>query len=136
MTTYKDFAPLYNWYVVSTGKLAPQGCHVSTTNDWGILMSYVGGSTGAGGALKDGNSAHWNTYYVGSHTPTGFSAVGSGSRDNSGLFANIKVYGYCWYAGENDVNTAWSLKVEGVSPRAYFESHNKSYGLSVRCVKD
>lgn len=136
MATYKEFAPLYNWYAVSTGKLAPKGWHISTTSDWGALMSYLGGSTGAGGDLKDGSSAHWNTTYNAGHYPCGFSAVGGGSRDNSGVFANNKVYGYWWYADENDANNGWSLKVEGVSPRAYFESHSKGYGFSVRCVKD
>lgn len=136
MTTYKEFAPLYNWYAVSSGKLAPQGWHIPSSSDWGTLINYLGGSTGAGGDLKDGNSLHWTSYYNGGHSPCGFSAYGGGSRDNSGVFANNKVYGYWWYAGENDANTAWSLKVEGISPRAYFQANNKSYGLSVRCIKD
>lgn len=43
---------LYNWYVVNTGKLAPQGWHIPTDDDWFVLFTYLGGADVAGKKMK------------------------------------------------------------------------------------
>ena len=57
MSMYKNlYGALYNWYAVSTEKLAPEGWHVPTNSEWGVLINYLGGDTSAGGAMKETGS--------------------------------------------------------------------------------
>ena len=37
----KKYGALYNWYVVNTGKLAPEGWHVPTDSEWTNMENYL-----------------------------------------------------------------------------------------------
>ncbi len=39
------YGAIYNWYAVSTGRLAPNGWHVPTNAEWTTLFNYLGGLT-------------------------------------------------------------------------------------------
>ena len=44
---------LYNWYAVETGNLAPEGWHVATDDEYTALSDYLGGTSVAGGKMKE-----------------------------------------------------------------------------------
>jgi len=70
---------LYNWYVVSTGKLCPAGFHVPSRDECNILSLTLGAN--AGGAMKSTNL--WNAPNTGATNASGFSALpGSCRMDN------------------------------------------------------
>jgi uncharacterized protein (TIGR02145 family) len=35
------YGRLYNWYAINTGKLAPEGWHVATDDEWNILENFL-----------------------------------------------------------------------------------------------
>lgn len=51
-THTEPYSALYNWYVVETGNICPQGWRVPTDADWADLADFLGGSDVAGGKLK------------------------------------------------------------------------------------
>ena len=46
------YGALYNWYAVNTGKLAPQGWHVPTEEDWNVLENNVNDYLYTAGSLS------------------------------------------------------------------------------------
>lgn len=106
VTTY---GRLYNWFAVNTGKLAPVGWRVPTSDDWNSLAVYLGGSKIAGGKLKAVGSA-WSSPNTGATNETGFTALPGGERLNNGNFgdkdggADIANSGFFWSSSVNTVN--------------------------------
>jgi uncharacterized protein (TIGR02145 family) len=154
--TYKEpYGALYNGYAVSTYKLAPDGWHVATDAEWTILENYLiengfnyDGTTTENKIAKALASeiddwgptnvpgAAGNSDYPDKRNATGFTAFPSGYRWNYGTFFEfgnsarfwclpVEVSSMDWYRGINFYESTLN-RYYGV----------KSYGFSVRCVKD
>lgn len=132
------YGVLYNWYAVNDPRgLAPQGWHIATLMDWVVLEECLGKETVAGGKLK-AVSPLWSSPNTGATNRSGFTGLPGGFRDgNTGTFSSIgSIAGAWWTSTEYGLDKA-SIKYlvyDGkmtLSPVA-----GKSYGLSVRCVKD
>lgn len=132
----ETYGKLYNWYAVKTGKLAPKGWHVPSDAEWTELTNYLGGTSVAGGKLKETGTTHWASPNTGATNETGFTALPGGTRYSSGAFDDIGTSGVWWSATENNATSAWDrivyLNYSDVV-RGYF---NKEVGFSVRCVRD
>ncbi len=131
------YGALYNWYVVETGKLAPKGWHVPTEEDWSKLSNYLGGDSVAGGKMKDGSTSHWFSPNLGASNESGFTAIPSSTRNYDGLiFYRLGDGAYFWSSTEYDDSTAWvrSMLCDSTALKSF--NAYKSYGRSVRCVKD
>lgn len=130
------YGHLYNWYAVNDSrKLAPAGWHVATDAEWEELVNFLGGSTIAGGKLKETGDLHWLYPNYGATDECGFRALPAGFSNSRGW--NINVYGYWWSSTEYNETQAWYRYMH------YYESfvgrtvnNTKNMGLSVRCVKD
>jgi uncharacterized protein (TIGR02145 family) len=132
------YGKLYNWYAVNDPRgLAPQGWHVSTTNEWSTLTTCLGGDQVAGGPLKETGTSHWNSPNLGATNATGFTALPGGSRNGTnGVFDYKGIFADWWVSNTNNIN----------SPTDHILSYNyiwvsslgpyKNEGLSIRCVKD
>jgi uncharacterized protein (TIGR02145 family) len=124
-----NYGALYNWYTIETGKLCPQGWHVSSHAEIGNLESYLDVNL-AGGELKD--SILWNSPNTGGNNRTGFSAHPGGYRFNDdGSFYNIGYFGYWWTSFE----TIYYFMGYNSSQLGLNNADNKA-GLSVRCLRD
>lgn len=84
------YGALYNWYTTNTGKLCPVGWHVSTSDDWEILVDYCGGWELAGGKLKETGTVHWDAPNVGATDEFGFTAIPAGGRGCNGKFSKLR----------------------------------------------
>ena len=130
------YGKLYNWYVVSdTLNICPVGWHIPSLSEFNQLRNTVG-SSNTGGKLKLVTS--WNLPNSGATNQSGFSGIGGGRRSSSGGVGdfNLNSNGYLWSNTEYSTTTARVLGLFYDWTGASVESVNKSFGLSIRCLKD
>lgn len=132
------YGALYNWHTVNTGKLCPKGWHVPSDAEWTILITYLGGESVAGAALKEAGASHWSEAYTGSGTNTsGFTALPGGFRNfYRGEFEFLHYYGFWWSSTEDNASNAWYLGTIGAYKYVGKINNSKNNGLSVRCLCD
>ena len=131
------YGAIYNWYAVNSGKLCPNGWHVSTDNEWITLESYLGGSSPAGGKLKETGTSHWLTPNRGATDESDFTALPGGwRRGDNGAFEWVENYGFWWTATEYISPESWHRKIWYDDDKTYRDFKHPKYGMSIRCVKD
>ena len=126
---------LYNWHAVkllndNKSELIP-GWHVPTTSEWDALINAVGGASIAGTRLKAAN-VDWATSWGGADD-YGFGVLPAGYYNGS--FNYLGSNAFFWTATEDSSNYAYSRDFDTGSSM-YSNNNNKSYGYSVRLVKD
>ena len=132
----ETYGKLYNWYAVKTGKLAPKGWHVPSDAEWTELTNYLGGTSVAGGKLKETGTTHWASPNTGATNETGFTALPGGNRGIYGAFYTIGNNGYWWSATESNANNAWYRLMYCDYSNVTRDGSDKEVGFSVRCVRD
>jgi len=136
----------YTWYAVATGKLCPQGWHVSTDADWYSLTNQFGGAHVAGGDLKD-KPGNWILPNTGATNISRFSALASGydrkivSSSHSNFLigfsvSNIGNDAVWWTLNESTPESSWYWSMNFENTLVNRNSNPKDYGFSVRCVCD
>jgi uncharacterized protein (TIGR02145 family) len=114
------FGRLYTWDAAKNS--CPFGWHLPTSNEWDQLIEFLGGSDQAGGSLKMGGTSGFNARLG------GFSNVGS--------YMLINTYGAYWTSTPYDVDHSWYIFLNAKDNQATKTYFTKTYGLSVRCVKN
>ena len=149
-TTQKSpLGALYNWYAVETGKLCPTGWHVASDEEWTTLHNYLGGYQLAGGKLKETDTTYWIGPNTGATNESGFTALAIGYLDkDNGLFLLLDRAAFWWTSTyEPGLALIQANKDQQAGPwmRVIFDnqssikannSYAKTYGFSVRCMKD
>jgi len=120
--------------VISTPQqgVCPTGWHVPMDAEWTTLETAVGGASTAGTVLK--STSGW--YNDGNGTDRyGFSALPGGYYYGSDFF-NVGDGGYWWTATEYSSTSAYyrGMYYSGTYVGAYY--YDKTYGRSLRCLKD
>ena len=135
--TIATFGRLYNGYTISDNRnIAPKGWHVPTDEEWSTLITFVGGDTVAGSLLKEADTTHWQNPNRGTTNQSGFTALPAGYRNTDGTYFSMGFYSEWWSSSENN---AADTKLRSM---VYFSNDigtgyvEKSYGFSVRCIKD
>lgn len=151
------YGALYNWYVVDPDnphKVAPEGWHIPSRDEWGELTEYLiangynyDGTTEENKISKSlASTTEWNTSLnegvigndLSANNSSGFSAFPGGMRNVSGAFGFI------------DEGTRWWTVTEAKESPGYYYSYGLYYGspdLSsspihvkfghpIRCLKD
>ncbi|MBC8215271.1 MAG: hypothetical protein H8E64_02020, partial [Candidatus Marinimicrobia bacterium] len=128
---------LYNWYAVDdTRNIAPEGWHVPTDDEWQTLVDYLGGSSIAGGKMKETGTEHWNSPNTGATNESGFMALPGGFRSYNGGYTNMGYNCYFWSSTESSSTNAWYRILSYNNSDVYRSSYSKHYGFSVRVVRD
>ena len=145
---YATYGVLYNWTAAMDGEassttnpsgiqgVCPAGWHLPSEAEWTELTNYLGGTSVAGGKLKETGTTHWNTPNTGATNETGFTALPGGNRNYFGTFIDIGLYGYWWSATEYSATDAWYRVMNYDYSNVYSNYFNKEVGFSVRCVRD
>ncbi|MBT3839662.1 MAG: hypothetical protein HOF50_06980, partial [Candidatus Marinimicrobia bacterium] len=137
--THADtYGYLYNWYAVDDSRnIAPDGWHVPTDDEWTTLTDYLGGTSVAGGKMKETGTSHWNSPNTGATNESGFTAFPGGYRDiNNGNYYVIGSNGWFWSSSEFNSYRAWLRLLRYDSSGVYRGYDDKEDGCSVRCVRD
>jgi len=139
---YKNtYGALYNFYAVTDSRnLCPNGWHVPTDADWTSLETYLGGSSTAGGKLKESGTTHWVNPNTGADNSSLFTAVPTGYYKNEttgvGFWGGGRDTAY-WWSSTTSLYGAWGRLVRSGSASSYKkENEILSKSLSVRCIKD
>ncbi|MGN6490354.1 MAG: fibrobacter succinogenes major paralogous domain-containing protein [Agriterribacter sp.] len=128
---------LYNWHAMNDPRnIAPAGWHVATEAEWNILIKNLGGTSFAGGALKDGSAWADNQATV---NESGFSALPAGKiNSDQGLYELLGREAYYWIKpllSTGDA-TAASFNIKSSDNSIQMQKSKKADGLSLRCIKD
>ncbi|MFT3681029.1 MAG: fibrobacter succinogenes major paralogous domain-containing protein [Ferruginibacter sp.] len=130
------YGKLYNWYAVADARgLAPAGWHVSTDAEWTTLVTCLGGTSVAGGKLKVSGTRIWAAPNDADNS-SGWAGLPGGNRADQGFFIDDLVSGLWWSATSTNTTTAWYRYLLYSNTSAGRDFSLKSYGFSVRCVKD
>lgn len=131
------YGKLYNWYAVNDSRgLAPQGWHIPSDAEWATLETTLGGSSLAGGKMKEAGTIIWGSPNTGGNNNSGFAGLPGGYRFPFGIFTSPSSYGGWWSATENLTNTAWyRLLGYNIVNLSRFDPA-KAHGFSIRCVRD
>jgi len=132
------YGKLYNYYAVSDSRgLAPTGWHIPTDAEWTTLSTFLGGDAVAGGKMKEAGTAHWLNPNFGATNSSGFTALPGGLRQNGSFFI-LGSWGSWWSTTPDifDPNNIWGRFIFSDYELLGRGLTDKSYGYSVRCVKD
>ena len=131
---YATYGVLYNWTAACNS--CPAGWHLPSDAEWTELTDYLGGTSVAGGKLKETGTTHWASPNTGATNETGFTALPGGSRDLDGSFNSIGYDGYWWSSTELSARDANYRSLNGNYGGLNNGSYRKKIGFSVRCVRD
>jgi uncharacterized protein (TIGR02145 family) len=143
------YGKLYNWYAVAgiydtaslndpslRKELAPTGWHVPSDAEWTKLTDALGGESVAGGKMKETGLAHWESPNRGATNSSGFRGRPGGYRMNDGAFVSVGYRGNWWSSTVNDTTNAWYWAVYSEFGYFFRSYCNKTFGYSVRCLRD
>ena len=115
--------------------ICPKGWHLPENVEWGTLFEAVGGSNGAGTALKSQCGWYRNCTETDAF---GFSVPPAGFRYGYNQYRNFSYdgsYAYFWCSTYYD-NKANVMYLTAGSGMARMSDNGKESGSSVRCIKD
>ncbi len=140
------YGRLYSW---EAAKIAcPQGWHLPTDEEWKELEAALGmspkqidktsyrGNGGEGGKLKEIGLEHWLAPNKGSTNTSGFSALPGGYRIDDGDFQSMGKCAIFWTATPHTKGFARNRELYHSRIDIFRDISNKTYGFSVRCVRD
>jgi uncharacterized protein (TIGR02145 family) len=101
------------------------------------MVATLGGSTVAGGKMKETGMVHWGPYAnTGASNSVGFTALPSGSSAN-GNFVNLRQYMNLWTTTKGTlVTAAWYFGATYAYPNNTTGETDKFAGQSIRCLMD
>jgi len=149
-TTY---GKLYNWYAVADPRgLCPAGWHVPTDHDWQLLTKYLDPAADttqccsniAGGKMKstgtiEAGTGLWNSPNQDANNSSGFTGLPGGDRlgnGSNGIYVNIGTNGFWWSSTEYTSSFAFFSYLLYNFDFSYRYNDLKTYGFSVRCLRD
>lgn len=135
------YGALYNAYVVKDNRnIAPQGWHVPSKEELMTLINYLGGDSLAGGKMKVKGTAYWDSPNADATNTSGFNALPGGYRQRgTGIFMYKGTNAYFRTSTEefgSGYDSAWHFMLFSQSAFASPTYAEKTFGFSIRCIKD
>ena len=131
-TTYGG---LYSWdeamkYISTEGSqgICSVGYHIPSYSDFTTLITFLGGTSVAGGAMKATGTTYWSAPNTGATNSSGFNALGAG-LDYDGPFG-FNINTHFW------TSTSGYPKFVGLQNNSAAVTRNEDFigGKSVRCL--
>lgn len=150
----EQYGALYNWYAVNNSNgLCPAGWHIPDEVELEQFYTYIGG-TGSphgdqlkscrqinsplGGLCNTTEHPRWDyiSPAIYGSDDFGYSAFPGGYRYIGGAYESIGIYGLWWSSHEMDPTLAWGFGLLYDHGSVIKGKYNKTYGFSVRCLKN
>jgi uncharacterized protein (TIGR02145 family) len=125
--------------------ICPNGWHIPTFDEWCTLTTFLDSTwfcqsnhvmSGlyVGDKMKESGTSHWgpNT----NDNSSGFTALGDGMRAPSGNFSGLTIYTDYWTSSEVSLTDAIGISLIHHTPSISCGGGKKTYGNSVRCLKN
>jgi uncharacterized protein (TIGR02145 family) len=128
-STLPPFGFYYNWTAARNIQL-PAGYMLPTKAHYDNLIAHLGGTTLAGGAMKEAGYGHWELPNAGATNASGFTALGTGVN-STGYWKQQGVY---WTGTEYNADSAFAIELSKNSTYAGLRIYPKSTQLPVRLV--
>jgi len=152
----KKYGGLYQWdeamqYVTTERAqgICPDGWHIPTDEEWKIVEVELGMSSSDAddtsmrgtnqGSKMAGNGYFWTDGNLDSNaefSSSGFFVFSAGYRAPDGSFNSRSNGAFLWASKTANSNFKWHRQLLSGSTGVYRNFINKSYGYSVRCVRD
>ena len=116
--------------------ICPDGWHLPSIYEWGLLRVAMGPADVAGEPLKA--LTGWDYAGTPNNNGTdkyGFAALPTGRRISATSWQDVGSNVYYWSAAEYSANYGRYFNINNVYTNAYTNQNSKYYGQSVRCVK-
>jgi len=114
--------------------VCPDGWHLPSDAEWGMLENYLGGVAVAGGKMKEAGSAHWVAPNAGADNSSGFTALPGGFSNF--IYNGLGTAGCFWSSTEGASKMAWVHILTNTSAGVDRYNYGKSGTYSVRCVQN
>lgn len=148
------YGGLYQWdemmqYTTTPGiqGICPSGWHLPTDDEWKQMEMALGMSqseadamgfrgTDEGGKMKETGTTHWYPPNTGATNSSGFTALPGGGRYDDGMWGSLSDIGFWWLSTEYSGTNAWRRFVGYDRIQVDRSITYKTYGFSVRCLKN
>ncbi len=118
---------LYTWATATSANFCPTGWRLPTKAEFDSLLTYVGSDSST--RSQNLRATTWSS----GADKYGFGALPAGNC-LSGSYHYFGSYAYFWSSTEDSSSYAYNLYVDSSNARMF--SLKKTYGVSVRCVRD
>lgn len=137
------YGRLYNWYAVSSGRLAPKGWHVATKDEWEDLVDVCGGLYNAAIALKALTDWEFYSDSIAATNASGLGLLPTGCRENyidtvghHGEFHDRGRTGFWWTSTPSVGSGGYVMSLSYKSNELLGYNSAPDFGAAVLCVKD
>jgi len=136
------YGGLYHWdeimeYSTTPGVkgICPPDWHIPTDDEWTALTDFLGGSSVAGGKMKETGTSHWWDPNTGATNESGFTALPGGSQYVYSDFSYMG--GGCWIWSSSLMGSSGIYVILGYAgSQISIDSTSNDYrGFSVRCMR-
>jgi uncharacterized protein (TIGR02145 family) len=136
------FGYIYNYYAVSSGKLAPEGMRIPTKEDVNELIRFNQLINGKGAILLKSNDSISNHFPVWKKRgldifQMGIRPLGFRLDDSKEWYFGNKIYYWCQITDPKKINLMAITEIndDPFILEKTIEEKNSNYGLYVRCIK-
>ncbi len=143
-TVYElEYGRLYTWNAAMNGStdqgaqgICPSGWHIPTDEEFKQLEMHLGMTQAEANMTNTWRGAPVGNL-LGAGGDSGYEARMSGKRASSGVFDLMDTMEYMWTSSEYGSSKAWRRCLQKGDPRVgRWNTFPKSYGFSVRCIKN
>ncbi|NCA74983.1 MAG: hypothetical protein EOM90_01490 [Alphaproteobacteria bacterium] len=136
------YGGLYEWdemmqYLTAGNRgICPDGWVIPSVDDWNTMITFLGGQEVAGGKLKESGISYWALPNTGATNSSGFTAMPGGYRFFGGTVHSIYYLARFWTRDEATPAASKFTRLINNDDDIVTSEIVKTYGHSVRCIKD
>jgi len=128
------YGRLYNWNT-AMNNVCPEGWHLPSQEEWGLMTTYIGGESTAGTKLKA--TTYWSsTGYIPGTDYYGFSALPGGNSCIWDEFCSVSFSGSWWSSTETGDLASGFIMSHHLENASSYNGYNKNNLYSVRCLQN